>query len=880
MEHTFEVGRALGELALILIAARLAGELSERIRIPAVIGEIVVGIVLGPSVLRVLDPGTHSTTFVVLELLGMLGAVLLLAEVGLELDLAGLARVGPVAVAVAVIGVVAPMVGGASIAYAWGTPFGVALFVGGALAATSVGITARVFADLRMLATIDARIVLGAAVTDDVLGLLVLTAITPLATGDSMSAISLAGTLGGAVAFLLVGAAIGFAFVPMLVGWVHRTMPGAASTVSIALGVLFLYSAGAEAVGLAPIIGAVLAGAALAKSSIHEEITTRLGGLSAFLVPVFFVSIGVQVDVRAFTSPSVLALAGALTAVGLLGKVVAGAPARNAGADPLAVGLGMIPRGEVGLIFIAVGQAAGVLDSDIAGALILAVLATTLIGPPLLRARMLKTHASDAAKRPPTDHGQPLRRRVPEICALAMQSADGVTLSSDWFEEIDSTTLHATEWDLADTPLLIRVARRRSPRAWRVLEVSGVMDDSLPEVAAFLSRSRAASFDPDPGAHLRFPTVERLLGSNSMRTHGPVTDRAVLTALIGDVASGSDRTSLTERLVGSAEAAEVVAISGHASALVNASRSHFGIDERTVRQFADVLADPAERADAFAVASAQVSADPDDSGDETLAQLCDLVVERSGSGLSGRVADRIRDAVAATDPGEFVRARLDHLPTEVVTHHDAPEWAALLRTVDPLPPRGRVRVAVLVEHPAGSFDGLTEPTHTTKRVAIVTTAKQVPLAKITAVLSDHGIEVSDATIAAWPDGGVLVTVDTASVLPFDTTAMEVDLQRALATPRRPTPQPVDATSVHFTYRGSERHPIATVTAPDRPGLLAAITAHLEAAHVRIHAATVTTVSGTAVDRFELSDRRGGDLSDRDRTRLQQRLLATDILTDD
>lgn len=879
MEHTFEVGRALAELALILIAARVAGELAERVRIPAVIGEIVVGIMLGPSVLRVLDPGAHWTTGVVLELLGMLGAVLLLAEVGLELDLAGLAKVGPVAVAVAAIGVVAPMIGGTGIAYAWGTPFGIALFVGGALAATSVGITARVFADLRMLATVDARIVLGAAVTDDVLGLLVLTAITPIATGDSMSALSLAGTLGGAVAFLVVGGAIGLMAVPAVVAWAHRAMPGAASTVSIGLGVLFVYSAGAEAVGLAPIIGAVLAGAALAKTDLHDEIASRLGGLSAFLVPVFFVSIGVQVDVKAFTSPSVLALAGTLTVVALVGKIVAGAPAKRAGADALAVGLGMIPRGEVGLIFIAVGQAAGVLDSKIAGALILAVLATTLIGPPLLRARMLATHAGPASKRPSADGVHALNRRVPEVCALAMQSADGITLSTDWFDEIDRTTNPATEWDRRDTPALLEIARKRSPRAWRVLELSGVMDDSLPEVAAFLGRARSSSFDPDPGAHLRFPTVEQLLGREGTHRPDRVSDRALLTAFVVDVATGEDRRSLAARLVTSAGADEITAIAAQASALVSASKSHFGIDDRTVRQFADALTDPAERSDSFAVAGAQIAADPHDSSAETLAQLCDLIIERSGSGVADRVADRIRNAVTATNPGDLVRARLDHLPTAVVTHHDASDWAALLHAVDPLPPRGRVRVAIVADrvslepHREMSADPVVPRLAHSARIAVVTTARRVPLAKITAVLAEHGIEIEDATIATWPDGGLLVAVDATNARPFDRAAMETDLQRALAMPRRPSPLPVDASAIQFEHRGGERHQIMTITAPDRPGLLAAITAHIEAAHIQIHAATVTTDAGTAVDRFELSDRRGGDLSDRDRDRLRQRLLA-------
>ena len=192
------------DLAVILVAAKLAAELCERVNVPAVVGEIVVGIVIGPSVLGWIP--AHSEPIVALAELGVL---LLLVQVGMEMDLAELGRVGRASMAVAVIGVAVPFVLGGGVALGFGETGNTALFIGAALTATSVGITARVFGDLRALATTEARVVLGAAVADDVLGLIILTVVVKVVTGGDVSPVSILGTIGAAVGFLVIATAVG-----------------------------------------------------------------------------------------------------------------------------------------------------------------------------------------------------------------------------------------------------------------------------------------------------------------------------------------------------------------------------------------------------------------------------------------------------------------------------------------------------------------------------------------------------------------------------------------------------------------------------------------------------------------------------------------------
>lgn len=375
-------------LALVLVAALVAGRLAETVRVPAVVGEILAGLLLGPTVGGVVHPSDG------LAFLAELGVLILLLEVGLDLEMTELRAVGTPAVRVAVIGVVAPIAAGWAAAAALGVDQTTALFLGATLAATSVGITARTFADLGTLDGTDARIILGAAVVDDVLGLLVLSVVLRTATGGGVDIGATAASLAVAVAFLVLSVAVGIRVVPTVFAWIGRHSDGMPVPLIAAVVLVLLLAEGAERAGLAGLIGALVAGILLARTDQAQRISRGIAPVAALVVPVFFVSVGVDVDLGALGSRSALTLAAVLLAVAIAGKLVSGLGAgRRAGAtaaavDRLVVGLGMVPRGEVGLAFAATGLAAGVLDGERYAAAVVVVLATTVVAPVLLRARI------------------------------------------------------------------------------------------------------------------------------------------------------------------------------------------------------------------------------------------------------------------------------------------------------------------------------------------------------------------------------------------------------------------------------------------------------------------------------------------------------------
>nr|MBA2325036.1 cation:proton antiporter [Actinomycetota bacterium] len=374
----------LFDILVVLLAAKLAAEVAERLRFPTVVGEILAGIVVGPSVLGLV--GGDAT----LRVLGEIGVILLLLEVGLQMNLAGLGSVGRASLAVAVIGIAAPMAAGAGVAAAFGHDRNTALFLGAALCATSVGITARVFSDLRVLGRAEARTVLGAAVADDVLGLVILTVVVRLVSEGSVSVLAVAGIVALAVGFLVVTAVFGTRFAPPLFSFVHRRARSAGTLVALALAFALAFAELAEVARLAPIVGAFVAGLALSGSDQSDRIRRELAPVGHLFIPVFFLQIGIDAEIGAFARPAVLGIAGALLAVGVAGKLVAALGATRSAGDRWLIGLGMLPRGEVGLIFATIGLREGVLTENLYAALLVVVLATTLAAPPLLRARLVR----------------------------------------------------------------------------------------------------------------------------------------------------------------------------------------------------------------------------------------------------------------------------------------------------------------------------------------------------------------------------------------------------------------------------------------------------------------------------------------------------------
>ncbi len=378
-------------LAVILASAKLLGELAERIGQPAVVGELVAGVILGPSVIGFIDPTVPS-----LHLIAEIGVVLLLFGIGLETDLKRLLSVGGAAATVAVVGVMLPFVFGYLVCSALGLPLIPAIVGGAALTATSVGITARVFSDLGELKSAEGQIVLGAAVIDDVIGLVILAIVSDLVAGNAPTVLGVARATGIAFGFLAAVLLVGRIVVPWVFARIAST--GKENTLaSMALALAFLLAVAASRVGSALIVGAFAAGLVLAPTEQAHAIERGIVRLSNVFVPIFFVAVGAAVDVRTFGSREVVVLGIALTAVAIVTKLAAGWAPVWVRARKALIGVGMIPRGEVGLIFAQTGLAAGAVDAGEYSALMLMVLVTTFMAPPLLRRLLTKRSASAKA---------------------------------------------------------------------------------------------------------------------------------------------------------------------------------------------------------------------------------------------------------------------------------------------------------------------------------------------------------------------------------------------------------------------------------------------------------------------------------------------------
>ncbi len=380
-------------IALMLAGAKLLGELCERyLKQPAVLAEIVVGIILGKSLL-----GWVNGSDVTLQQIAGIGAVLLLFEVGLESDIYELFKVGKEAMWVATVGVVIPFLGGYLVAHVLGSSVIQSVFVGAALTATSVGITARVFSDLSALQSHEAKIVLGAAVADDVIGLIILAAVSGLATSAfSWPAVERTSTL--AIMFLVAAIVLGLRATPLLLKWA-RAMRTRAAVSSAAVVLCLLTSSLAEAVQLAPIVGSFAAGVVLAKTEEKIRFEEKIKSIADLFIPLFFVMMGARMDLSALDVRS-LAVASALLLVAIIGKIVSGLTLPSKGVGRWVVGLGMIPRGEVGLIFASIGESKGIIGPPLYASIVFVVIVTTFITPPLLKFATLKFEQAALAVAP------------------------------------------------------------------------------------------------------------------------------------------------------------------------------------------------------------------------------------------------------------------------------------------------------------------------------------------------------------------------------------------------------------------------------------------------------------------------------------------------
>ncbi len=386
-------------LVALLATAKLLGALAQRIGQPAVVGELIAGVLLGTSLLGLVNP-----TNPVLHALAELGVLVLLFEIGLHTDLRSLAKVGSQAITVAIVGVALPFGLGYAVSQALGLGTIPSIVAGAALTATSIGISARTLSDLNQLHTPEGQIVLGAAVLDDIVGLVILSVVANLVEGTAVTAGEIAKTSSLAIGFVVAAIVIGGLVMPHVFRLVARIEASGTLGV-IGLAFAFLLAWLADEAGSATIIGAFSAGLILHGTPQRQAIEKTTTSIGHFFVPIFFVSVGAAVDIRTLGEPRVLLFGGALIAVGVLGKFVAGfAPFWFNGSKSL-IGIAMIPRGEVGLIFAQMGLATGTLTSQLYSAIALMVLATTFITPPLLAMRVRSSAASAESADRPGDGG-------------------------------------------------------------------------------------------------------------------------------------------------------------------------------------------------------------------------------------------------------------------------------------------------------------------------------------------------------------------------------------------------------------------------------------------------------------------------------------------
>ncbi len=375
----------LFDLLVIFAAAKVAGYLAQRIGQPAVLGELIAGVLVGVSVLGLIDPGIE-----VLHLLAEIGVLILLFEIGLESDLDDLLEVGWQSALVGLVGIAVPFALG-YLVMSWLGYEGVkAVFIGAALTATSIGITARVLSDLGQMHTAAAKIIIGAAVIDDILGLVILSVVQGLAETGEVSVVGIAKTTALALGFLVVAILVGQLAAPRLLKIV-RQVDVRGGLLLFAVGLAMLFAFLAHEVGSATIIGAFAAGLVLAKTEDRHPIEERVKPLADFFVPIFFVTIGAAVDVGVFNpfdagNRPVVGMAALLIACAVAGKLASGLVIRpREPRQRLAVGVGMVPRGEVGLVFAGVGRQAGVVSDEVYAAVVAMVIATTFLAPPLLK---------------------------------------------------------------------------------------------------------------------------------------------------------------------------------------------------------------------------------------------------------------------------------------------------------------------------------------------------------------------------------------------------------------------------------------------------------------------------------------------------------------
>jgi len=871
-----DIAEILRHILIVLIAAKVAAEVAERIGIPAVVGEIVAGVAIGPSLLNVVGSGGGDE---VLRTLGELGVILLLLDVGLEMDLRELGKVGRTSFLVATVGVVAPMLLGIGAMELMGESFNTSLFIGAALTATSVGITARVFGDLKALATTEARIVLGAAVADDVMGLVVLTVVVRLVAQGSVSILSVAGIVAVAVAFLVVGGLGGLRLGPPLFSLIERVSRSSGTMVALALAFTLGFAQLAEAAKLAPIVGAFVAGIALSKARQAPQIRRELSSVGHLFIPVFFLQIGIDADISSFIKGSVLRDAGVLLAVAVIGKLISPLGAIGAPGDKVLIGLGMLPRGEVGLIFATIGLQQGVLGPDLYAALLLVVLVTTLATPQLLKLRYAKLRGdvvlTSTAPDTPAPNGGWLRverdevdlaGRPPDALAVPLGLDAAMALARrrptqalfDWLSDAAPASVR---WDDHLTAKLLDIIEFGNARSWRFLETSGVLERGLPEIAEALQRRARDPFSLDPLQGHRFMALERRrqlyeddpLALEMRKLEHP--DHLLLAAFLVEALeevpdpTATARATLTRLALADTDRQTVLRLVADRDLLWSASHQPGALTEEPVLQLAAHLDSP-EVARQLYLLSALRAEGRERWEVQRLRALYDLVqavlADDELTGMQARsLADQRRHAaVALLDGRPGAMQRLATAPRAYVLRTAPDALARHARLLDPPPSRLKVEAALT----SGG------------RWWIDIACRDQPglLASITQALADQSFSVIEAVLATWDDDMVVDSFLVEPTTSLDSARLTASLVAALDGPVSSPPLP-DA-EVTFDGSASPWHTLCEVVLTDRPGVLRAVAAAFAGAGIEVRSAQVSSHDGLVIDRFEVTDRDGAKLS--------------------
>lgn len=877
------------QFALILALTRLAGIACTRVKLPSVLGEIAVGIVLGPSVFEWVLPSNQLTV------IAEIGAVVLLTQVGLDVDIDELLNVGRKSMSVAIVGVVAPLVLGMATARALGESTTASLFVGAALAATSIGVTARVFADLQILASIEARIVLGAAVADDVIGLILLGIVARIVQRGTLDIGAVAGSAGLAIAFVLAVVIVADRVMERLGDLIDVWSSSAGSITVLSVAYVFALASLSSAVGLAPIVGAFLAGLTLRRLPHRDRLTRDTATLASLFVPLFFASVGIETNFREFAHAHVFGIAMALTVVAVAGKVVAGMVAGRDGGRRLLIGVGMVPRGEVGLVFASVGVGIGAIGNDLRAVLVLVVVLTTVVAPPALSllargmSESMNTFGdvqalfddSDTDQYEPAGgwvrrngdsislHGNPPSTAVLRIAletALHTSEANAEDQLTDWITTHSPAARGAFDEDT--TQLFLDALMRGNSRTWRLLDATGVLRAAVPEMAAAFDARRTNVSQLDPSRALGLPTVE----AARRRVNRVTTDDCALmvAALMCDINDDDvdssrvpSRLHLDNKMIRSASALVV-----SSTLIVAAVQSEpFEDDPRVHSQLANYLADPVMVEQCRILCELRHPFE-----DWQYSALLQITIGVQAMLAHPELLDGANDTLEslrrreASDLIPFtsinaddIRARIETADSQFILSHDVADIARLAAFAEPSPTSGEVRVRVAPADRSNLW-----------RVTIACRDTRALLARIAGALSASHLSIVSASLATWSDGVVVDTFTVNSPSTPDESTIARELRRAL-TARRPKRTSSRDGELRYTVDNllHPLHSIVTVSGPDRIGALQDIAATFTSEKIVVLHARIATTDGRINDRFEVCDTHGQKLGTRTIARLHK-----------